>query len=193
MPGDAERDVGRPASPRPPERVARRSTPTSTPVQLADAVAQTPRGGVRVDREQDERCPGPFAFEASTPAEAQTNPWRVSAMTSGGRGRGRPLGSRGGSPRSAADRRRAASSRARSDGSTSVEMRRRDPRPSRPPSARRRRRRPSSKPARALRAAATRSAPRSSPSSSSGIPRSGMTRSSPAHGEPVTRIPACPL
>ena len=27
----------------------------------------------------------PGAFEASTPAEAQTKPWRVSAMTSGGR------------------------------------------------------------------------------------------------------------
>ena len=31
--------------------------------------------------------PGPLAFEASTPAEAQTNPWRVSAITSGGRER----------------------------------------------------------------------------------------------------------
>ena len=28
---------------------------------------------------------GPFAFDASTPADAQTKPWRVSAMTSGGR------------------------------------------------------------------------------------------------------------
>ena len=30
---------------------------------------------------------GPFAFEASTPADAQTNPCRVSAITSGGRAR----------------------------------------------------------------------------------------------------------
>ena len=31
--------------------------------------------------------PSPGAFDASTPADAQTNPWRVSAITSGGRER----------------------------------------------------------------------------------------------------------
>ena len=37
---------------------------------------------------------GPFAFDASTPAEAQTKPWCVSAMTSGGRVRTSSLLSR---------------------------------------------------------------------------------------------------
>ena len=61
---------------------------------------------------------GPLAFEASTPADAQTKPCRVSVMTSGGRARTtsrvsrRMTSMRRGSPSPA-------SSCARSDGSTS--------------------------------------------------------------------------
>ena len=63
--------------------------------------------------------PGPFAFEASTPADAQTKPCRVRAITSGGRERTTSADSRRitstcrGSPSSPA------SSTARGDGSTS--------------------------------------------------------------------------
>ena len=63
----------------------------------------------------------PFAFEASTPADAQTKPCRVSAMTSGGRERTTSRASL-----RITSRRRGsaspASSRARSDGSTVDEV-----------------------------------------------------------------------
>ena len=83
---------------------------------------------------------GSGAFEASTPAEAQTKPWRVSAITSGGRARTMRAASR-----------RITSMLARVGAGRELERllararprrgARRGPRPSRRPSARRRARR----------------------------------------------------
>src|SRR5439155_2134704 len=115
---------------------------------------------------------GSGAFEPSTPAEAQTKPCRVSAITSGGRVRT----SRALSPRITSSRRGsspAARSRACADGSTSA----------------RRTTRPSAlettlcattitSPSSSSTAAAI-SAATSSPSPTSGIPLTGITRSSP--------------
>ena len=133
---------------------------------------------------------GPFALEPSTPADAHTNPWRVSAMTSGGRARKTSRAS----PSITSMRRGSdspASSRARSEGSMPASW---TTRPSTFETAFWATTRTSSCSKPVPRAAAsTRSAARSSPSSSSGIPRSGITRSSPRQGSPVTWIPAWPL
>ena len=117
---------------------------------------------------------GAGAFEASTPADAQTNPWR-SRRSRAAAGCGRRAPTRAGSPRAGAGRRRPASrrppptARPRRGG-------RRAPRPSRRPSGRRRRRRrPRARPRPAI------SAARSSPSAISGSPSTGsrIARASP--------------
>ena len=64
--------------------------------------------------------PSSGAFDASTPAEAQTKPCRVSAITSGGRERMTSLLSRRITSRCRGSPSGPASSRARSDGSTSA-------------------------------------------------------------------------
>ena len=83
--GDPERHVGRALPEGPAEGVAddhadvapgARRRPSRIPA--ADASGSS---GSRTS------VPSPFAFDASTPAEAQTKPCRVSAMTSGGRER----------------------------------------------------------------------------------------------------------
>ena len=90
------------------------ATPVSSPSRSRSAAAEASgSSGSRIT------VPGPFAFEASTPAEAQTKPCRVRAITSGGRERTTSADSRRitstcrGSPSSPA------SSTARGDGSTS--------------------------------------------------------------------------
>ena len=60
--------------------------PTLDAGELVDPRPQLRGRCVGVEREQDERA-RPFALEPSTPADAHTNPCRVSAMTSGGRAR----------------------------------------------------------------------------------------------------------
>ena len=116
------------------------------------ALAQARRGCARAlssgsSGQQHERA-GSGVFEWSTPAEAQTKPWRVSAITSGAALAHDPP-SRAGPPRARAGRARAgqlARPRRRLD---VRRARRRGPRPSRPPSARRRpRRRPRARRAR---------------------------------------------
>ena len=57
------------------------------PVSSREPLAEARRRGVGVERAAGRACPRPGAFDASTPAEAQTNPCRVSAITSGGRER----------------------------------------------------------------------------------------------------------
>ena len=118
--------------------------------------------------------PAPGAFEASTPAEAQTKPWRVSAITSGGRDADDARRTRAGSPRPGAGRASPASSRARSRRLDLVEphdaalglrddlLRDDDDVAVLEPAG--------------ASAASASSAPRSSPSSTSGRPSSGMTR-----------------
>ena len=129
--------------------------------------------------------PGPFAFDASTPADAHTNPCRVSAITSGGRARTTSRLSR----RMTSIRRASsspASSRARADGSTSSS---RTTRPSTFETA----------------FCATTStspgsndaAPRDEPGEivsllELGEPEHRENAQLAAHGRPVTRIPACP-
>ena len=125
---------------------------------------------------------GPFAFEASTPADAQTNPWRVSAMTSGGRARTTSRASR--EDHLDAPGIGVAGELARTLGrldagemdDATLDLRDRLLRDDEDVVRAR-------SPCRAA-AASTRSAARSSPSSSSGIPRSGITRSSPVKGVP---------
>ena len=85
---------------------------------LADRVADPAGARVGVDRQQDERVRARPRSSGRRPAEAQTKPWRVSAITSALRERTmRAVSRRITSTR--ADRARPASSRARSDGSTS--------------------------------------------------------------------------
>src|SRR5438067_600780 len=120
--------------------------------------------------------PGRGAFEESTPADAQMNPCRVSAITSGGRTRTISTDSR----RIASTRRGSrspASSRARADGSMSS---RRTTRPSAFDTTFCASTTMSS--SSSSTAPATRP-PRSSPSPTSGIPTSGMTRTSVNSGE----------
>ena len=138
-------------------------TATRRPVSSREPGAEPPRprrpgrpGGARA-------CSGAGAFDASTPADAQTKPWRVSAITSGGRDADDPralaqdhldlarvlVAGELDAPAPTARRRRAG---------------RRGPRPSRRPSGRRRARR---RPRACARAAAASSAPRSSPSARS--------------------------
>ena len=93
------------------------TTPTSTP---ASSRIRSRRRRAEASGSSGRRTsvPGPFAFDASTPADAHTNPCRVSAITSGGRLRRISLLSR----RTTSSRRASsspASSRARSEGSTS--------------------------------------------------------------------------
>ena len=85
-PGDAERDVGRPLPPRAPERVADDDAGRDAG-QLAQPLAERLRRRRPGRAAAGSTVPGPFAFEASTPAEAQTKPCRVRAITSGGRER----------------------------------------------------------------------------------------------------------
>ena len=61
-------------------------TPTSRPVRspICSRMAAAEASG---STGSSTSVPGSGALEASTPAEAQTNPWRVSAITSGGRER----------------------------------------------------------------------------------------------------------
>ena len=82
--------------------------------------------------------PGPFALDASTPADAQTKPCCVRAITRGGRERTTSADSARITSISRGSPSLPASSIARGDGSTS-RGERRDPPPSRRPSARRRR------------------------------------------------------
>ena len=85
-PRGTERHVGRSLAERPAERVAD---------DHADVAAQPARGappGCRAAEAsgssgRSTSVPSPFAFEASTPADAQMKPWRVSVMISGGRTR----------------------------------------------------------------------------------------------------------
>ena len=120
--------------------------------------------------------PGSGAFEWSTPAEAQINPCRVWAITSGPRSRMICTASWRITSTSRGSRSSPASSRAFSDG-TIPSMRTTDPRPSRPPSGRRRRcRRPRSSASSAIIDA------RSSPSRTSGRPCTGMIWITPGRG-----------
>ena len=66
------------------ERVGDVITPNVAPGLIAQAVADVAAAS---DRAGAARAFPPFAFEASTPADAQTKPCRVSAMISGGRTR----------------------------------------------------------------------------------------------------------
>ena len=117
-PGDPERDVGRSLPPGSAERVADDDAGRDAR-QLARAARGAPRPRRRGRAGAGSACPGPLAFDASTPAEAHTKPCRVRAITSGGRERTTSADSRRitstwrGSPSSPA------SSTARGDGSTS--------------------------------------------------------------------------
>ena len=134
--------------------------------------------------------PAPFAFDASTPADAQTKPCRVSAITSGGRDRttrtlSRRISSRWrgiGVGRQLAGLRRTARRRPAT---------RRGPPPSKRPSARPRPRlhRGARPPARRRRRGARRG--RRPPRSPAG-PRAGRPGAR-RHSSPVTRRPACAL
>ena len=178
---DTERDIGGPETPRAPERV-RDDDADLDAGELADPRPQSCGRCVWVEREQDERV----------------RPFRVGGIDAGRRAH-EPVPRLGdderraraqdltrltrGSPRCAAGRSRPRA-RAHARKARRRQGGRRDPRPSRPPSARRRGRRPRSKPVPPREAASTTSAARSSPSSSSGIPRSGITRSSRVKGVP---------
>ncbi len=161
-------------------------TATSLPVR-STSVDRIRRALASESSGSSTSVPGSGAFEWSTPAEAQTKPWRVSAITSAAAGADDPRRLAEDHlelPRVGAPARRARASAARA-------RRRRagrsGPPPSRPPSARRRRRRPP----RARRR--PRSAmPRSSPSRISGRPLDRQDRDH-ASEMPVTRIPACAL
>ena len=151
-------------------------TPTSTPSQLADPLTQAARGGVRIERKQDQRV-GPFRVRlvdarrrADEPVARLGDDERAASMRTI-----RRLSWRITSMRRASSA--PASSRARSDGSTSSRC---TTRPSTFETAFCATTTMSPLAARILAFAdSTRSAARSSPSSSSGMPRSGMTRSSP--------------
>ena len=150
-------------------------TPISTPVQSRIGVAQIRRGGVRIDRQQDERVRPLRVRRVDTGRGADEAVTRLGddERRSGSHDLARLSEDHLEPPRIGVARRarvRGRTARSHRDG-------RLDLRPSRRPSARRRaRRRPRGPPRRPP--PRTRSAARSSPSSSSGIPRSGMTRSS---------------
>ena len=164
------------------------TTPTSTPVSSRRRSRSRAAERVGVEREQDERVRALGVRGVDARGRADEAVRRLGDHERRTGADDLALSRRMTSIRRASSS--PASSRARSDGST----------PSRPTT------RPStfetafcattttspcsSPPARA--AASARSAARSSPSSSSGIPRSGTTRSSSRHGRPVTRMPACP-
>ena len=59
-------------------------TPTSTPV-CSRMAARSRSADASGSSGSKTSVPGPRALDASTPADAQTKPWRVSVMTSGGR------------------------------------------------------------------------------------------------------------
>ena len=77
-PRDAERDVGRALTPRTAERVADDDARPSTPVSSRRALARRRAADASGSSGSRTSVPAPCAFEASTPAEAQTKPWRVS-------------------------------------------------------------------------------------------------------------------
>ena len=168
-----ERDVGRAPPKRSSERVADDDRNVLA-CQLADAFTEA-AADASGSTGRRTRVSSPLAFDWSTPAEAQTKPCRVSAITSGGRARTiRRLSRRITSRRRASSS--AASSLAWSDGSIPSRC---TTRPSTFDTAFERRRRRRLPLARFHGSQLRRGAARSSPSSSSGMPRSGMTRSSP--------------
>ena len=115
------------------------TTPTSRPVRAASP-ERMPAADASGSIGRSTSVPSSGAFDASTPAEAQTKPCRVSAITSGGRARTIAVASA-----RITSRRRASSSGCELDAPVPTARCRRDerhgPRPSRRPSARRRRRR----------------------------------------------------
>ncbi len=171
------------------------TTPTSAP-ESSDSRVRNRRAEASGSTGSRTRRSSPGVFDASTPAEAQTKPCRVSAITSGGRERTTSRLSRRITSARRASPSSPASSIARADGSTSAS---RTTRPSTFETAfwATTTTSPSCSPPAAPAAAWSRR-PRSSPSTSSGSPSSGMTLTVPAPATtaqrtPVRRMPACAL